>query len=416
MAASSINSPQRVAIPSQHRVNFGRGAFAVAIAIVALLGAAGRTRADAAAVQMLEESVDLDVVERAGEVHALVQAHWQQVEVPDAISLVLPSAGSVAYAASDARLWVSQDSGQSWTMRSLPRAGGQYFGNTVAVSASDPRLVLAVGTEGIYRSRDQAVTWQLTLPWSRSQCCAEPGAAYLTFGGAIDDSAYAGIAHEDTYALYRTTDQGETWELIQNWSQSACTPWVSLLQAHAVDPERVFQVTGCGQGFSIAAGHPLQQSTDGGFTWTFAFQQPSILVNRLVGGSAARPERWYLAGFVPALGFDGSVLERSDDDGQSWQEIGTGLWDVGGDLATRPHVGGLTFDPERPDLLWVGLSHNGDGVWSSTSAGASWHDLGLESLGGIDSLALTSDRRVLLAATAQGLWRLELAPDSEPVD
>jgi len=97
-------------------------------------------------------------------------------------------------------------------------------------------------------------------------------------------------------------------------------------------------------------------------------------------------------------------LYRSDDRGQSWTEL-----DVG--LATEcaavevPRVTQIVFDPEDPQLVWVGVEI--DGVWRSTDGGRTFskHVQGLttEDIHGLE-VTYQDGQRWVFAVTNGGLF------------
>jgi hypothetical protein len=69
-----------------------------------------------------------------------------------------------------------------------------------------------------------------------------------------------------------------------------------------------------------------------------------------------------------------------------------------------PSFTGLAYDPESPDHLFAALSTNV--VQQSDDGGASWTDLPAGP-SGIADLLLSPGGQALLAATQQGVWRIE---------
>jgi len=144
----------------------------------------------------------------------------------------------------------------------------------------------------------------------------------------------------------------------------------------------------------------LRQSADQGQTWSqgITVRQPPTDISHLQGWRGTLPTRLYL---VAA----GSELYRSDDDAATWtlvatftREDGTADW--------RSAIGALTYDPARPDHVYIAV---GGGVRASADSGSNWGPLGRQDLPRINDLALGVDGRYLYAATEAGLYRLPLA-------
>src|SRR5207237_1267852 len=133
---------------------------------------------------------------------------------------------------------------------------------------------------------------------------------------------------------------------------TTCTEGVNLLSPHPTNPNRLFLAYGCGQGFSISVGHALIDSPDRGDTGTSRYRRAGIFPSALVGGTGADPLRWYMAGVVPIY-HGGSLLLRSDDDTQSWEEVGDDLWDLGLQPSLRPWISALQIVPAALDTVYV---------------------------------------------------------------
>jgi hypothetical protein len=111
--------------------------------------------------------------------------------------------------------------------------------------------------------------------------------------------------------------------------------------------------------------------------------------------------RWYIA-VDPFLGAGPARLLRSDDDGANW----TLVWDTG---EVRAATGGLTIDPNNPDLLYVAVGTSSvaglPSVQFSPDGGQTWSTVGTARIGPVHDLARTPDGSALFAATTAGVWR-----------
>ena len=110
------------------------------------------------------------------------------------------------------------------------------------------------------------------------------------------------------------------------------------------------------------------------------------------------------------MGSGPARLFRSDDDGAHWNPI----WDTGATVATS---GGLAFDPNNPDTVYVAVGTTADpsatGVQVSQDAGQTWSTVGSPNIGWVHDLARTADGSALFAATNEGVWRF-MNPTSSP--
>jgi photosystem II stability/assembly factor-like uncharacterized protein len=102
-------------------------------------------------------------------------------------------------------LWVSRDSGRSWS--AVEGLRGQSI-RAFAQAPSEPRILIAGTLEGVFRSRDSGVSWtQISPPGSLEIHEVES----LAIDPADPDVIYAGTWH----LPWKTTDGGENWHNIK---------------------------------------------------------------------------------------------------------------------------------------------------------------------------------------------------------
>jgi hypothetical protein len=155
---------------------------------------------------------------------------------------------------------------------------------------------------------------------------ANPGTLYVAFAAS---------------GIFRTTDSGATWASISDRLGSIAQNVYSLALDPVV-PNRLFATLGGGE---------LYRTDDGGTSW--------------VRVSSAAVDEILLAVPGALYGQRGVNLVVSNDGGQTWSPIGTGL----------PPSNGAAFrafiqDPANPGVLFVGTP--GSGVFRSTDAGRTW--------------------------------------------
>lgn len=148
----------------------------------------------------------------------------------------------------------STDGGRSWKRL---REGFQLedIHDVCALEDAGGRLLLAATAFGLYRSRDDGESWEwqeLDSPWQYTRAL-EPradgsGTLFLTNGDGPPGA---------TGRLLRSRDLGATWEDAGLPGRLNSTPWT--LATHPADPGLIFAGTILGQ---------LFRSEDGGETWT----------------------------------------------------------------------------------------------------------------------------------------------------
>jgi hypothetical protein len=268
---------------------------------------------------------------------------------------------------------------------------GPYLeGQNVMHMTFDPRsetMFSAVGDpwfgSRVYRSTDLGNTWDepqagpafpeetgltLTKVWH-----VEPGRPEEP--GVV----YAGV---EPAALFKSTDDGATWEFIQGLndhpSRSAWQPGAGGMGLHTI----VLDPTDLGRIYVAISAAGVFRTTDGGATWETAnkgtrtnfmpdepptYPEFGQCVHKVVL-NPAEPTRLYQQNHCGVY--------RSDSGGDDWTEISDGLpSDWGFPIAVHPH---------DPDTVWVSPGTNGYKHWvpdarlrvyRSRDQGAQWQEL-----------------------------------------
>jgi photosystem II stability/assembly factor-like uncharacterized protein len=218
------------------------------------------------------------------------------------------------------------------------------------------------GTHGtVLRSIDAGATWSVDTV---------PGAGSFDFRGmaAIDShSAYAMVAHADTGRIYKTTDEGRTWQLQYRGER----PGVFLDGLECWDAYRCFSV-----GDPIG-GHFLVVSTiDAGAHWVehAARESPMAAKGEAIFAASAtsvivgpRGTAFFVTGGGPV-----ARVWRSTDYGATWDASDTPV------TAGRPSAGlfSMVFCPSSRAIAVGGdyktPAETGSHVAISTDGGATW--------------------------------------------
>ncbi len=223
-------------------------------------------------------------------------------------------------------VWKTTDDGQTWENISDGYFGGSI--GAVAVAASD-RNVIYAGTgsacirgntstgHGMYRSTDGGKTWRfIGLPEAGliGQIAVHPSDAELVYVAALGHP----FGKNPERGVYRSSNGGETWELVLFVSDSTGAVALSM---NPQNPREIYA------GMWRTERKP----------WT------------LISGST-----------------DGGVFKTTDG-GDTWEKLGSGL-PTG--MAGRV---GVTVSPANPDRVWVLIEAEPDGgVYRSDDAGETW--------------------------------------------
>jgi photosystem II stability/assembly factor-like uncharacterized protein len=115
---------------------------------------------------------------------------------PAVFGLAVTPDGAILAGDTQKGLFTSSDGGKSWKEVLKEPALG------IAVNPQRPEIVLAAGPPGIFRSRDEGATWERVLALAE-------GAGPLAWSPSEPETAFA-VGFDRT--LYRTGDQGATWQ------------------------------------------------------------------------------------------------------------------------------------------------------------------------------------------------------------
>jgi photosystem II stability/assembly factor-like uncharacterized protein len=251
--------------------------------------------------------------------------------------------------------------------------------NSIAVSPSDPRIVLVgSGTGGIWRSSDRGATF---TPVSDNQIDLAVGS--IAFSRSNPSVAYAGMG--DTKNAYlgtgvlKSTDAGQSWRRVSN--DTLPTPGtVSDIEVDPGNPNRVYLAQ-----FSrlVADGtrspSGFYQSTDGGISWvrTFAAGARDVTIDaadsRLLYLGISRSEE----STAPQAG-----LYKSTDRGSTWEILYATPYNLAQTRDLR-----IAVTPADPQTVYV-LTGGTIGttfdmrVEVSTDGGSTWTNRGSN---GVDS-------------------------------
>ncbi len=286
-------------------------------------------------------------------------------------------------------IFVSSDSGSSWTQLGATEFDGASIGSLVIDTQTNPRTIFAAVTYGssanraqagwietqwnqmgVWRSSDGGVSWS-TYPLGTFGTCAyfsnQPcPATQLVIDPAIPSNLYAAIQWT---GVFRSTDSGAS------WSQVAFPGFAGTIGRASIAARAgiVYALLGAPDGNEFAG---FFKSSDSGLTWT-----PEIVPSADLGGGVVidgtSPANVSASMFDQTLAIDpadatgdtvifGAVgIYRSTDSGGDW----TFLAQNGG---THSDQHAIAFDPESAHSFYLG---NDGGVFYFDSSSSSWTGL-----------------------------------------
>jgi len=276
----------------------------------------------------------------------------------------LARSGDVLYAAASDGVYRSADGGSSW-MRIGIDAGEVWY---VLPSPHAPNTVYA-GTQPphLFASHDSGDSWQevttfLEAPGAQRWCLPNSPAGARTLALAFDpnDQQHMWVGVE-VGGVVSTRDGGRTWSVAVPCANAD----VHLLMPHPQRRDVLFATTGYGRNDDQPMDPRLAgpyRSDDGGTTWQYlgGDMQPHYTRPMCVD---PRPPFPLTIPAVPDVrssitdpGGAGSVLFRSDDDGQTWRSLG--------DAEHSPSPARFTAVTNDPtDLGWVLVGTETGEIW-----------------------------------------------------
>ncbi len=202
---------------------------------------------------------------------------------------------------------------------------------------------------------------------------------------------YAG----DQY-IYKSENMGSNWTVLNYGNPLNGSPLLSIAVS-PLNPDVVYAATAP----TANKRAEVFASINGGFTW-----------QNITGNL---PDRYYIdmqvsphdnrVVYITLSGFGSSHLFRSEDGGQTWQDIDNGLLP---DLPTSAVI----IDPEDSNHIYVG---NDLGVYSSTDYGQSWQEFkqGLPTAVLVMDLSISPSNRKIRAVThGNGVYQRTLLEPS----
>jgi len=256
----------------------------------------------------------------------------------------------------------SSDGGFTWSFVYLPESNGPFLTRIVS-SQIDPDLVFLCSEEGLIKSTDFGITWEIK---------DMPDSWEFTFYGpptkislADANIVWSGAAITEYSRVALSKDKGETWEETANYDK-AYMGNVTGLATHPFDRSTAYVL------FSQADGPKILKTTDFGDSWT------------------------------DISGFEKDGVKESNN----------GFPNV----ATYS----LLVMPFDTNMIWVGTEI---GIFESLDNGKSWHyaDNGLPAVG-VWQMKIVNDQ-IVVATHGRGIWTLNTGelvateePESEKID
>ncbi len=247
--------------------------------------------------------------------------------------------------------------------------------NMVVVAPSDPAVIWACSSGGVFRSTDGGATWSnVSGPLTT--------VARIAVHPNDPNKAWALSA---PLGLYRTVDGGATW--ISSNRFAGITPTALLNDPR--DPDTLYVSGNCYVGFDVAflPWMGVHKSTDGGLTWTTLGPDGFLQCVQELAIDPFSPWRLFLGGAY------GSNSE-SYDAAKGWEGSAQG---------TRP-TRDVLIDPRYP-FTHYGISSQFNSFFVSQDGGFTWSGVATKPPAQVRSLTIDPERGRLFLGTVNGLFR-----------
>jgi len=309
-----------------------------------------------------------------------------------------PTTPSTLFAGTDAGVFKSTDSAQSWTAANDGLVGtSQVRVNALAIDSGSPATLYAATSVGLFKTIDGASNWT----------SISAGLAGLTLRAiAIDPASpstiYVGVNDDVEYVrsgVLKSTDAGTSWTMVYTTPIEDDGGWpVAALVMNPRAPDQLY--------LALAYAGGVVSSVDGGSTWSSVKPAPYVLSLAI---DPALPVTLY-------AGTSSGGVFRSNDAGDHWTPVTDAPLAAAGINVIAPV-------PWAPATVYAGA---GTGIYRSPDRGESWTHLSL-GLRNISAYSLAVDPTVsstiytgvggaVTRSTDGGVhWSESRVVDSDPV-
>ncbi|MEO1201190.1 MAG: glycosyl hydrolase, partial [Pseudomonadota bacterium] len=288
---------------------------------------------------------------------------------------------SVAHAADDATPGFNEATFKGLEMRSV---GPALMSGRVVDIAIDPtnksRWYVAVGSGGVWKTENRGTTWTPVFDdessYSIGSITIDPNNPNTIWVGSGENHSGRHIGYGD--GVYRSRDAGKSWE---NMGLEA-SERIGMIRIDPRDSNTIF-VAAQGPLWSGGGERGLYKSTDGGENWRKVLGDGlgnNEDDDRYTGVSEVfmdprNPNVMYAVSWqrmrsvgVLLDGGPGSGIHKSEDGGETWRELTSGLPE-----GNRGKIG-LAISPQNPDVIYatIELDNRTGGFWRSEDGGETW--------------------------------------------
>lgn len=302
-------------------------------------------------------------------------------------SLLATSAGALALKKSDDAEDKSLFNSGTFKSLEMRNIGPAYMSGRIAdiaVDQNNPNIwYTAVGSGGVWKTENAGTTWTPIFDdqpvYSTGDVTIDPSNSNIIWVGTGENNGGRHISFGD--GIYKSLDGGQTWENMGLKESER----ISDIIVHPTDSNTVWAAVQ-GPLWSSGGERGLYKTTDGGKNWTLVLETEdewtgvtSLLLD------PRNPDKLYAATWsrqrtvATYVGTGpGSGIHTSDDGGETWTELKTGL--PSGNMGKI----GMAISPMNPDVIYATIETDNrkGGFYRSEDRGASWEKMSDEVGGG----------------------------------
>jgi len=243
----------------------------------------------------------------------------------------------------------------------------------IAIHPDNPHLwYVAVGSGGVWKTVNSGTTWEPVFDdqgsYSIGCVTIDPHNPNRVWVGTGENIGGRHVGYGD--GIYLSNDGGQSWK---NMGLKE-SEHISKIIVHPENPD-VLWVAAQGPLWAGGGQRGLFKSADGGHSWSNVLNPDPWTGVTDVVIDPRNPDRLYAATWqrhrTEALymgGGPGTGIYKSEDGGQSWEELTNGL--------PNKDMGkiGLAISPQKPDVLYASIEteRRKGGLWRSDNRGAHW--------------------------------------------
>ncbi|MEO1220864.1 MAG: glycosyl hydrolase, partial [Pseudomonadota bacterium] len=292
-----------------------------------------------------------------------------------AFGLAISGVGTVAFAQDDEdKPALSEGTFDAFKLRGIGPAFMSGRIADIAIVQDDPATwYVAVGSGGVWKTENAGTTWKSLFDGQTSYSIGslgiDPSDPSRIWVGTGENHGGRHLGYGD--GIYLSEDGGQTWEK----KGLEDSERIGKIVVHPEDSNTVW-VAAQGPIWSAGGERGVYKTTDGGETWDLVLSSD----NGHTGAGdlmidPRNPDRLYattwqrhrtVAAYVG--GGPESGIWRSEDGGETWTELETGL--PSGNMGKI----GIAISPIQPDVVYaaIELDRREGGIWRSTDRGSSW--------------------------------------------